>query len=187
VLFRSDKQVVINICNSLGASSPPDCFRPEITPGAISSLGESINSAHDLVIQSNPTSTLLTYCVTTLLGFAPIILILFSKQMSKYKRDLGLRFWLSIFIIFTMVCTIPLFWVAADYGRLISIHLTCLSMLLLMVNQEMKTTPYQVNIKQMAAWGLCFFFVITWRLVHWEANFANSFPLITFFKHFLNL
>jgi hypothetical protein len=183
--YRGDKQVVIQICNSLKTGSPSDCFLPEITPGAISSLGQGIKSAHDFVVQSNNASTLLVYGFTTLLGLAPLVLIIFSKQFSKYKKGLKLRFWLSVCIFLIIVCSIPLFWIAADYGRLINIHITCLSLLALMMTQEVNSTPYQVNNKQIAAWGLCFLFVISWRLIHWEATFAKSFPLITLIKHLL--
>jgi hypothetical protein len=186
IFGRGDKQVVINICNSLKPSAPIDCIDPNVAPGAISYIGDNIISAHSFVVASNNATTLLVYALTMILSFTPLVLMLFSKQFSEFPINKKMRFWLVICIGSAIIGSLPLSWVVADYGRLIYIHITCLSLLALMATQERNNMPLHLNFKQIIAWVLCFLFISSWRLIHWNASAENAFPFIAIFERFFN-
>jgi hypothetical protein len=82
-----------------------------------------------------------------------------------------------MFVISAVLASIPLFLVASDYGRLIYIHVSSLSLLTLAMTQDVNNTPLQLNFKSVIVWGGAFLFVAGWRLIHWGATFGKTFPL----------
>jgi hypothetical protein len=176
VFGKSGEQVVQAICASLQIYAPPDCFTPETLPGAISFVGKDLSAAHGFVLDSIVETTAITYIITGILSFIPLVLIYFAKPFAAIRTNAGLRFWLAICIFSSLMGSIPLFWVVADYGRIIYIHVTCLSLLALMVIHDRSNTPMRLNPRQALAWVLTFVYIGSWRLIHWKATADTAFP-----------
>ena len=182
IFSRGDNQTVIGICNSLKPNPPLDCISPGIEPGAITFLGENLISAHEFVLESMNLNTIFSYSITSILAFIPVVSIYFSKFASTIKENANLKHWLTLCVLSAMVGSIPLFWVVADYGRLIYIHVTCLSLLILMGIQEKDDKPLLLNLRQVPVWALAFLYVISWRLIHWRASLESAFPILAIFE-----
>ena len=181
VLFsQGDQQVVINICNSLKSSAPSDCFHS----GATFWIGQDMKFAHDYVLERIDGNTLLTYGYLAILAFMPLAILQFTSQFSRFFENKGMRFWLNICIAASIIGSLPLFWIGIDYGRFIYIHVTCLSLLALMINRESSDNPQRPASGQLIAWGSCLLFIIGWRLMHYDASFKNAFPLLEYFVSF---
>ena len=186
IFSKGDVQTVKIICNSLRPNLPLDCLSPGIEPGAISFLGEKLSSAHDFVIESLGLNTILTYIVSIVLAFTPLVLMYFSKFSSNVRKNINLKFWLVLCILSAIVGSIPLFWVVADYGRLVYIHVTCLTILMLMGIQENVDNPLRLNINLIPVWALAFLYITGWRLIHWRASLEAAFPILAIFERFFN-
>jgi uncharacterized membrane protein len=176
---KVDKSVITDICRSLGESAPFDCLSKGNAQGAISFLGMDTQSARYYVSSVNSASTLRVYVISAILAFTPIVLKLRSERFRNHLTDGKARIWLTIFIVFAFAGSIPLLWVAADYGRIIHIHATCLSLLMLMATQETENMPlrFDFNLLHIGYWSLCLLFVISWRLIHWKALPRGAFRL----------
>jgi hypothetical protein len=172
-IFTGDRHVVIEICTSLKTSAPQYCN----LQGAIAALGLNIKTAHTVVIEYAKAETLLVYGLTMLLSFAPLVFMLLLNQFSKYLTDLKIRFWLSLCVVSSIICNIPFLFVAVDIGRFIYIHITCLSLLALMMTRDRENVQLHLNLKQIAAWVVCILFASSWRLIHYAATFDSAFPL----------
>ncbi len=181
---RGDQQTVVDICHSLETNAPLDCISPETEPGAISYLGKNTAAAHEFVLESIGADTLPIYGITASLSFVPVILAFFSKQSTHLIRNKQVLFWFAICVSSAIVGSLPLFWVAADYGRFVYMHVVCLSLLALMLTLDNDDTPLLLNLKQVAAWVLCVLFIISWRLYHWKtsADIALPFQMIRGFS-----
>jgi hypothetical protein len=184
ILFiNGNEQVVINICNSLKTNAPVDCFRS----GAIFWIGQDTSFAYKYVLERIKLNTLLTYVYLSVLAFMPLFILQFTHKFSRFFENKGIRFWLTICIASSIIGSLPLFWIGIDYGRFIYIHVTCLSLLALMIISESSDIPQRHTFGQLIGWGLSLLFITGWRLLHYDASFKNAFPLIeffvTFFKH----
>ena len=181
VLFsKGDEQVVNNICNSLKTSAPADCFRS----GAIFWIGQDMSSAYKYVLERIKENTLLMYVYLVFLAFLPLGILQFTSQFSRFFENKGMRFWLTICIASSIIGSLPLFWIGIDYGRFIYIHVTCLSLLALMIIRESSDIPKRLNFGQLISWVLCLLFITGWRLMHYDASFENAFPLLDYFVSF---
>jgi len=187
IFGKGNSQTVISICNSLRPNLPLDCLFPGVEPGAISFLGENLSSAYDFVIESLGTNTTLTYIVSSVLAFTPLVLVYFSKFSSHIRENNNLKTWLGLCVLSAVVGSIPFFWIVADYGRLIYIHVTCLTLLMLMGIRENEGNPLRLNIKQFPIGALAFLYIIGWRLIHWRASLEAAFPILAIFERFFNL
>ena len=172
VLGRGDNQVVIDICNSLKTSAPADCFSLSAEKGAITFLGEDVSFAHAHVLEKTSGSTLVAYAVSAILSFTPLILKFRSGQFKESLSGNNARFWFAVCVGSALAASLPLLWIVADYGRLIYIHVTCLSLLTLMATQDRSNAPlrFRFDFRHIAAWVLILLFVISWRLLHVEAT-----------------
>jgi hypothetical protein len=179
VFGRGDKQVVIDICNSLKTSAPPDCLFPDIVVGAISFLDKDMIYAHSHVLEKTPPSTLLVYAVSAILSFTPLVLKLRSKQFTESLSRNSARVWFAVCICSALAASLPLLWIVADYGRLIYIHVTCLSLLTLMATQERNGVPlhFRFNLLHIGVWVLAVLFIVGWRLLHMGATPQEMFTL----------
>jgi len=186
IFSRGNNQTTIGICNSLRPYPPLDCISPGIEPGAITFLGENFISAHEFVLQSLNPNTLFAYSITAILAFIPAVLMNFSKFAPTFKENTNLKFWLALCVLSAMVGSIPLFWVVADYGRLLYIHVTCLSLLILMGVQEKDCKPLHLNSRQISVWALAFLYISSWRLIHWRASLEGAFPILAIFERLSN-
>ena len=181
VLFsQGNEQVVINICNSLKTSAPADCFRS----GAIFWIGQGMSFAHKYVLERIKENTLLLYVFLAFLAFLPLGILLFTSRFPRFFENKGMRLWLTICIASSIIGSLPLFWIGIDYGRFIYIHITCLSLLALMINRESSDIPQRPNFGQLIAWVLCLLFITGWCLMHYDASIKNAFPLLEYFVSF---
>ena len=177
VFAKGDSHIVTAICGSLAPNLPLDCIQDGV-PGSISLLDDGLWSASDLVVKSTSHGVLQVYILTTLLGIFPLVINWLPNR--SILDDIGktqLR-WLLVFVISAVLASIPLFLVASDYGRLIYIHVSSLSLLTLAISQDVNNTPLQLNFRGVIVWGGAFFFVTNWRLIHWGATLGKTFPLI---------
>jgi hypothetical protein len=174
-----DRHTTVDICRSLGESAPFDCFDMEKARGAISFLGMDTQSARSYVSSVNSSSTLSVYAISAILALMPIILKLRSERFRSRFADGIAKFWLTILIVSAFAASIPLLWVAADYGRIIHIHATCLSLLMLMASRDTEKLPlrFDFNLLHMGYWSLSLLFVISWRLIHWRALPRSAYRL----------
>lgn len=180
LLGFGNKQTIIDICNSLKTIAPTNCT----TDGAIPFIGQDLKSAHDFVLQNINNSSQLMYALTGFLSFLPILLAVSSKQITRFLKTSKVTVWLALFISAAIVCSLPLFWVAADYGRLIYIHVVCLTLLILMINYESNEVSQDLMPAQIIPMGVSVLFIFGWRLIHYKAFFSSAFPLLVLIKHF---
>jgi hypothetical protein len=178
IFGKGDKQIVNSICHSLGTYAPPDCAYLSVLPGSISFLGKDLSSAHNYVLYSIGETTILAYVLTAILSSTPLVLIFFSKQIKIIRENKEMRQWLVIGIFSTVIGSIPLCWVVADYGRLIYIHVTCLTLLALLMSQDKNNISEYCKPEPITTWILCSLFIVSWRLIHFKASIDNAFPLI---------
>jgi hypothetical protein len=181
ILAGGNKQIVIDVCNSLGINAPSRCVRA----GAIAFLDRNLSYAHELVLRATRGNTKIVYILLTVLSFVPISLIL-AFEKSKIVPNKEVLFWLSIILLVPISGSILLLWVVADYGRIIYINTVCLSLLILMANPDRSNTPLFINLKSIIALILCLAFITSWQLIHYKASVEKAFPLINYLKHLLN-
>jgi len=177
---KGDQQVVNTICNSLKPNIPADCFHS----GAIYWMGQGMTVAYQYVLERIKVNTLLTYVLLAFLAFLPLGILQFTRQFSRFFENKGMRFWLTICIASSLIGSLPLFWIGIDYGRFIYIHVTCLSLLALMIIKESSDNPQHLNFGQSITWVLCLLFITGWRLMHYDASLKNAFPLLEYFVYF---
>jgi hypothetical protein len=181
ILAGGNKQIVIDVCNSLGINAPSKCVRA----GAIAFLGRNLSYAHELVLRATRGNTRIVYILLTVLSFAPISFIL-AFEKSKIVPNKEVRFWPYIILFMPISGSILLLWVFADYGRIIYINTVCVSLLILMANPDRSNTPLFINLKSIIALILCLAFITSWRLIYYKASVEKAFPLINYLKHLHN-
>lgn len=174
ILFgRGDSQAVAAICASLQAGSPISCT----THGAISSLGENVAIAHRFVMLHTGEETRLVYLIPALLSTIPLVILLVKKQVREWMNWKMLA-WMLVLVSVSIIATLPLFWVAADYGRLIYIHIGCLSLLALLLLSKIPKETFHLKPLDLLLWGLFFLYGYGWRLIHYDALMENAFPIL---------
>lgn len=174
VIFgRGNDLIVIEICDSLTSNAPENCTGS----GSIAFLSKNVNEAHEIVQSWNGSETRTVYLLSFFLSISPITLHFFSKPVKTYLKDNHNYYWLLIGLITTLICSVPLLWFVGDYGRIIYIHVSSLTLLALLINRKTSTTPQKVNLKWLVGWISSFIFIFSWRLIHWAALFDNAFPL----------
>ena len=181
ILAGGNKQIVTDVCNSLGSIAPAKCVRA----GAIAFLARKISYAHQLVLRATRGDTRIVYLLLTVLSIAPISLILVFEK-AKIIPNKEVLFWLSIIFLVPISGSALLLWVVADYGRIIYINTVCLSLLILMANPDRNNTPFFINQKSIIALILCWVFISSWQLIPYQATVEKAFPLINYLKHLLN-
>jgi hypothetical protein len=87
--------------------------------------------------------------------------------------------WLLILISVSIIGTLPLLWVAADYGRLIYIHIGCLSLLTLLLLAKIPKEPFHLEPYHLLMWGVFFLYIYSWRLIHYDAHMEKAFPILS--------
>jgi len=180
---QPDGQAIGKICASLQDSAPRDCENSQI-PGAITFLSQNVADAHEFVRDSANRTSIVLYLVSATLAFLPLIFMAFGQKHLRLNEN-GAGFWLTLCVGISVFASIPVFWVAADYGRLINIHVFCLSMLILMADQITGESITNPSLNQKLSWALAVAFICGWRLVHWNATLGSTFPLVKFFYYLL--
>jgi hypothetical protein len=120
------------------------------------------------------------YIVTGLLSFIPVV---YTISFYKLWENLSKKAILLIGSCFSIIIIlmIPLFIVAADYGRFISIHITCISIIILWFLRRSPIITHIENDQTPIIWGEVVLFLTNWKLPMWLlfATFQNAFPLIS--------
>lgn len=177
IFGKGSPQVVVEICDSLKGIAPSEC----LTEGAISSLAQSTQSAHAMVLSRIDSSVIAIYLITTLLGLLPLLLFFLSSKFANFFSRKVIRIWFLFFIVSSLLCSLPLFWVAVDYGRFIYIHIVSLSLLTFMINHEKSINEKPITLKLVFPLLVGISFVIIWRLIYAGATMGNVFPWIGLF------
>jgi len=183
VYAKGNITVVADICTSLGQYAPKDCLQPKIVSGAITSLGQTVVESHAWNVASTPPSVLWSYVISALFGFAPVILVFFSAQFMEMMKDKSFRFGIICCALFMFIASLVLLWVFSDLGRFIYIHVSCLSILALMMSREEISLGILSGRKQILAWMICFVFIISWRLIYYHSTTSESLLLYNLLKH----
>jgi hypothetical protein len=186
VLFaKGDGRIVAAICDSLKSNLPLDCIHSDV-PGSISLLDDGVFSAHDLVFKSTSNGGLFAYMIAAFLSLIPLALVCYSKRIILSQMTRKKQYWLVVCVLFAFLASVPLFWVASDYGRLIYIHISCLSLLTLMAIRDADNVPLRIlSYREIIIWVVSLLFVSSWRLIHWGTSFEKTFPLIKEIEMFL--
>jgi hypothetical protein len=178
IFSKPGADTVAMICNSL-ATAPRDCSNPEVQ-GAISFLKQDLVTAHQFVLNSINREAIIIYVITATLSFLPMALAFFDRQNASLQHK-QTRFWLAVCILPAILGSLPLLWIAADYGRLIHIHISCLSLLALTARQDESVATMRRDFKQAIAWAIVIAYVSSWRLIHWNPDYGFAFPLAKLF------
>ncbi|MBK9927369.1 MAG: hypothetical protein IPP66_19035 [Anaerolineales bacterium] len=186
VLFaKGDNKIVVAICDSLKPNLPLDCIHSDV-PGSISLLDDGVFLAHDLVFKSIQHGGLFMYMAVTVLSFVPLAVVWSTRRAVLFQMNKKRQYWLATYVLFAFLASAPLFWVASDYGRLVYIHVSCLSLLSLMAIRDTDNAPLRLSYREVAIWAVALLFVSSWRLPHWGASFEKAFPFIKNIGLFLN-
>jgi hypothetical protein len=168
------------ICNSIQPIPPRDCLSNGEYLGAITFLTKDTSFGIGFTRSFTTLETTTVYIITGLLSFIPVV---YTISFYKLWKNLSKKTMLLIGLCSSMVIMlmIPLFIVAADYGRFISIHVTCISLIMLWFLQLSSTTSYTENAHTPFIWVGIVLFLINWKLPMWLlfATFQNAFPLIS--------
>lgn len=137
-LFKGSMDHVVSICNSLNGYVKETCTQG----GAINELNYKLTQATMEVYKEHNLISILQWILITFYGFIPIIFLL---KNSEFKTKLYLENllklksynFIKIFLLISFVCMLPLFFVAFDWGRWLSIyyHLTVFVIIFLIKNK----------------------------------------------------
>ncbi len=168
------------ICNSIQPIPPRDCLSNGEYLGAITFLTKGTSFAIRFTRFFTTPETVIVYVITGVLSFIPILYVIHLYKPWKTLSKTTL-FLIGLCFSATVILMIPLFIVAADYGRFISIHITCISLIILWFLQLSSTTSYTKNAQTPFIWVGIVLFLINWKLPIWLlfATFQNAFPLIS--------
>jgi len=168
------------ICNSIQPIPPRDCLSNGEYLGAITFLTKDTSFGIRFTRSFTTLETTTVYIVTGLLSFIPVVhTISFYKLWENLSKKAILLIGSCFSII--IILMIPLFIVAADYGRFISIHITCISIIILWFLRRSPTITHIENDQTPIIWGGVVLFLTNWKLPMWLlfATFQNAFPLIS--------
>ncbi len=168
------------ICAALAPRAPRDCAHPTEQLGAITFLAKTTPEGIQFTRSFTTAETTLVYLITGTLSVAPLIATIIGYRLWQLFPGRALA-WVSGLWALSLAATVPLFIVAADYGRFINIHVTCSTLLMVWIIQTRQPRlafPAQFSIRW---WLTGILFVTTWRLPMWLlfATFANSFPWLS--------
>lgn len=151
--------------------------------GAISFLELSTEQGIEFVRRFTTPETSVVYLITGFISFIPIVIAIISYRLWQGIPRRGLVA-IIIFSGMSLLATIPLMIVAADYGRFINIHVTCLTLLLIWLIQEATNRISHVHQQHtLLSWIAVIVFVVSWRLPMWLrfASYENAFLLFRWF------
>lgn len=151
-IFKGSTEHVVSICNSLGVYVKETC----VHGGAINQLKDKLIPAAEMVYREHNLISIIQWVLITFYSFLPILYLL---KDSKFKKTLYLENLFKIkktnlFIIFLLInciCILPLFFIAFDWGRWISIyyHLLVFVLIFLIKNKILiiKNSLIKINNK----------------------------------------
>lgn len=170
------------ICASLQTTMPRDCLEQGELIGAIAFLGATTQQGIEFTRAYTTAETTIVYLSTGLLSAVPIIVTITTYRLWQYLPRNALAFIGSLWGL-SLIATVPLFIVAADYGRFINIHVTCTTLILaqLIYNQRATFSPALRN--NTALWIGSMLFIVSWQLPMWLmfATYERAFPWLALF------
>lgn len=188
LFFKGDGHTVNAVCASLKDHAPEDCLSTEIT-GAVTFLKADLTFARHFVEDSFVATTALAYGLSAIFSVIPFVLVYFSSGFAAVRQNKTLLKSLTLCVISALILTVPLLWVMADYGRLIYLHVSCLTLLALMLIQEpdgpVQALPLQA--KQLLGWIAAILYMCGWRLIYWQATLEQFSPLVGMIGKFFNI
>ncbi|WP_298483276.1 hypothetical protein [uncultured Chloroflexus sp.] len=173
-----------HLCAALESNPPRDCIdRGHL--GAITFLTKTVLQSIQFTQSLITSEAVQVYLITGLLSIVPLIITIVSYRLWQFLPKQTLM-WVGGLWGLSLATTIPLFFVAVDYGRFIHIHITCSTFLLAWFLQ-LTSAPLSAKIQHsMHGWRasvlLVFFigFIGSWRLPVWlgDATYTNAFRWI---------
>ena len=182
LFFRGNDLVISGICNSLQEAAPYACAAGKpflidhFTASAIGCLAMNFGDAVKLVIGGNPPKSMVLNGIMLVLALAPVAYAFKRQQILKLNPHL------AIFPAMSLLATIPLLFVFADYGRLICIHTICLSLVLLQALYRREPRPASAAPTPVWVWMLCLVYIAGWRVIGYQPYPSGVFPALKAFK-----
>lgn len=177
IFAKGSQEITKSICMSIKEYAPLDCVSPSIL-GSISFLSKDVSFAHQFTLESMKSDSAFIYVILVILSSTPLLLI-FRTEFNTLKSRKSI-----LYLCAPIILSIPLFWVVADFGRLIYIHVSCLSLIILMANPDKDDRPLKIYKNDMFLVCFCFIFIVIWRLTHFNVSMESNFPLVQYFIHF---
>ena len=139
--FNGSDEHVVKICESLTYNVKESC----VNGGAINHLKDGLSYSIKHVLKEHDTLSIFNWILITLFGFFPIIII-FKNSVFKNNYFINSYLYLKtknfyiIFLALSLVSILPLFIVAFDWGRWLSIyyHLTAFNLIYLIKSKKIK-------------------------------------------------
>jgi hypothetical protein len=186
-LFRGNSEIVAGICSSLLQNAPLDCqtARPAIDGylniGAISFLAKDFEFGRQAVANGNPPIGLITNGIVLILAMAPVLYLFKKYEILKSNR------YLLVFPFISVMATLPLMFVVADYGRLICIHAICLTYVALQMLNTREETYAKSHDAGVYVWLLCLVFILGWRVIGYGASPGKVFTPLRIYREVSNV
>ncbi|MCS6889680.1 MAG: hypothetical protein NZQ09_15850 [Chloroflexus sp.] len=177
-----DPATINAICASLQPNLPRDCIEQGSLHGAIAFLGATTQQGIQFTRFFTTAETTNVYLITGLLSAIPIIVTTTTYRLWQHVARNTVILAGSLWGL-SLIATIPLFIVAADYGRFINIHVTCTTLILAsLIQAHQATYPSLPQPKNVMAWIGAILFIASWRLPMWLffATYERAFPWLTF-------
>jgi len=166
--LRGDAAVAHGICQSLAAAAPADCANIGGTQGSISFLALGFEDSLKLVQYYNPPLTFLGFALAIGLSVWPMRGLLRQIRASgSIDAETGQRAMLAV--LAAIALSVPLMLVVSDYGRLIHIHVACISLLLIFALRRCEPSLPEAQRPSPRAWALVLLFALGWRLPYLSA------------------
>lgn len=182
IFGQGSTQTVIDICHSLADNAPDQCQKY----GAISFLSKDIIEALRFVRSRMSFESLIVYSICAFLGFFPLLLFYSSSRVKEYLKTKHINRWFIIGIIIAIISSLPIFLVAIDYGRFIYIHVASLSLLALMLMSKVSKSPDIIGVNELVGLVFSSFFILSWRLLHFNAKFSTAFLFVEYLQSSLH-
>lgn len=183
LFFRGNNEVVSGICNSLSTIPLYDCLPHAVVlgqrhiPEAIGFLALNFSDGVWAVTYCNPPKSLVVSGMVLTLAMAPIFYFFRKRDISGANR-----YWVA-FPIVSLVATLPLLLVFADYGRLTGIHVICLTYVVLQIlNMDKKVDGAANNSSGSLAWILCLAYILGWKIAAFNPTPSKVFPVVKIYK-----
>ena len=141
IKFNGSDEHVVKICESLTYNVKESCA----TGGAINHLKDGLSYSINHVFKEHDSLSIFNWILITLFGFFPLIIIIKNSEFKKnyfvnYYLHLKTKYFYIIFLTLSLISILPLFIVAFDWGRWLSIyyHLAAFNLLYLIKSKKIR-------------------------------------------------
>lgn len=183
--FQGDLETARGICAALGIHAPSDCANLRAEPlrlGAVGWLTLGTVDAVELVRTLTPPESRLVYLTCALLASIPLVWVgTNTLRGDTWHGSSDGRLVVSGTLV-ALVASAPLLLVFADFGRLIYLHTTCVSLLLLTVGARRLVSSPTPSTSRSSRWLLAALlwtavalFVTSWTMATCSGTVASTF------------